>query len=109
MSGEETIRVSDLRASTKEAVEAGQRYTGQIHIRIPGDLHRELAELSEQQERSLNQQIVYLLKKALEIERRTTAREITPGSNIIQGNFGSHPNSMLDTKSRVTHRVARFP
>ncbi|MFN0070625.1 MAG: ribbon-helix-helix domain-containing protein [Chloroflexota bacterium] len=36
-----------------------------INLRLPGELHAALKSLAEDQERSLQQQIIYLLRQAL--------------------------------------------
>ena len=40
--------------------------TTQAHIRIPEDLHTELVQIAEKEERSLNTTIVRLLRRAVE-------------------------------------------
>ena len=45
-----------------------------ITIRIPADLHQELVEVSEQDNRSLNGEIITLLKEAIETHKRNKSK-----------------------------------
>lgn len=36
-----------------------------LTVRLPEDLHQELVRVASEEERSLNQQIIYLLRRAL--------------------------------------------
>ena len=38
----------------------------EVHVRLPTDLHAALVKLAREEARSLNGQIVYLLRKAIE-------------------------------------------
>lgn len=44
-----------------------------ITIRIPADLHQELVEVSEQDNRSLNGEIITLLKDAIDAHKKKKA------------------------------------
>lgn len=48
--------------------------TVKLQVRLPRDLHEQLQALSEEEQRSLNGQIVYLLRRA--IEQSATDRQV---------------------------------
>ena len=44
-------------------------------LRLPPDLHRALAEMAQREERSLNQQLIYLLRQAVKRDERRRKRQ----------------------------------
>ena len=45
----------------------------QLNLRLPDDLHAEVAAAAEQDERSINGEIIWLLKAALRARMETTS------------------------------------
>jgi len=75
--------VSNLRDAQESWIEAaiedkisikephGEKYSGQLRLRMPKELHKQLAYISKEEGVSMNQYCVYALQKALLLEKHS--------------------------------------
>ena len=60
--GERLLHFKDWKLA---AAKIRDRYSGQFRLRLDSELHAKLAQVAEEDQRSLNQEVVYLIKEAL--------------------------------------------
>lgn len=60
-----------------------KRYSGQVRLRMPTSLHKELSELAAKEKVSLNTYVLYLLSKGIGKELKSFPIEISDAEDLL--------------------------